>query len=156
MSYPSQGTTGALDLSFATSDLSHGSNTCPISERPTSRQSADDGSQTHVCTQYMVGNLLVRLQDVPPEMAEYLSNQQTAGFDVLPQIRDHIQWPSVIDWLRRIFVVTGLVIVEGGILHILARARQHAEFERWREMRIDQMVVRRQVIAAQQARRGGG
>jgi len=156
MSYPSQGTTGALDLSFATSGPSQSSNTCPISERPTSGQSADDGSLTRVCTQYVVGNLLVQLQDVSPEMAEYLSSQQTAAPHVLTQIDHHIRWPGVLEWLRTIFVVTGLVILERKIYILLARTQQHAEFERWREMRIDQIVVNREVMAAQQARRGRG
>jgi hypothetical protein len=152
-SYPSLGTTGNPDPSSGFLSHSQASNACPISDRPISIQSTNDGSTTGVCVQYAVGNMLVQLQDVSTEMAEYLSNPQIARPDVLPEIDVDIKWPGVLSWLKTLIVVTGLVLVERRIYIMARRAHQHAEFEQWREMRIDQIVLERRARAEREARR---
>jgi hypothetical protein len=97
--------------------------------------------------------MLVQLQDVSTEMAEYLSNPQIARPDVLPEIDVDIKWPGVLSWLKTLIVVTGLVLVERRIYIMARRAHQHAEFEQWREMRIDQIVLERRARAEREARR---
>ena len=130
------------------------SGTCQMSERPPSSQTGYQASSNGVCVQYMHENLLIQLQDVSSEMADILADlhgQQTGEADAALKIKINTWWPGLLAWLA-LEAITGLIMV-GSMIYVMDLP--HAQFRRWREMRIDQIVVARQIREAREAGQRG-